>query len=172
MNRPGQCDETTTVRRVGKSSDPDHPFHPCDDVDSDDPIIEAMLDSSTSSKPSSEADYDPAYPYLDPYTACGPDGSRRHVASRSKDVQLQFELSREAMDALVRAHDESVAALASTRPSEPHHAHSVQRGSARMHTETPACTMLDGHDDQAIAERPKPVAPPSTDAHITESLAP
>eukprot|EP00965_Chrysotila_dentata_P188342 6172687-Pleurochrysis_carterae.AAC.1 len=37
MNRPGQCEGTTNVRRIGNSSDPDHPFHPCDDIDSDDP---------------------------------------------------------------------------------------------------------------------------------------
>eukprot|EP00965_Chrysotila_dentata_P101100 3338860-Pleurochrysis_carterae.AAC.1 len=54
MNRTGHCNEATGVRRIGKSSDPDHPFHPCDDIDSDDPIIEAMLDSSPSSKHSSD----------------------------------------------------------------------------------------------------------------------
>eukprot|EP00965_Chrysotila_dentata_P021404 708741-Pleurochrysis_carterae.AAC.1 len=36
------------VRRITKTSDPDHPFHPCDDVNSDDPMIEALLDSSSS----------------------------------------------------------------------------------------------------------------------------
>eukprot|EP00965_Chrysotila_dentata_P184107 6078923-Pleurochrysis_carterae.AAC.1 len=34
--------------RITKTSDPDHPFHPCDDIDSDDPMIEALLDSSSS----------------------------------------------------------------------------------------------------------------------------
>eukprot|EP00965_Chrysotila_dentata_P161835 5344999-Pleurochrysis_carterae.AAC.1 len=88
MNRSGQCEGTTNVRRIGKSSDPDHPFHPCDDIDSDDPVIEALLDSSSSNKSSSEPDYDPAYPYRDPFTACDPDGSQRRVASRSSNIQL------------------------------------------------------------------------------------
>eukprot|EP00965_Chrysotila_dentata_P098150 3245427-Pleurochrysis_carterae.AAC.1 len=70
MNRAGQSDETTGVRRITKTSDPDHPFHPCDDIDSDDPVLEAMLysssDSAHSSAHSSESDYDPAYPYRDP----------------------------------------------------------------------------------------------------------
>eukprot|EP00965_Chrysotila_dentata_P145512 4806341-Pleurochrysis_carterae.AAC.1 len=79
MNRTGQRDETVNARRIGKSSDPDHPFQPCDDIDSDDPVIEAMLDSSSSGKRSSEPDYDPAYPYRDPYIACGPDGSQTRV---------------------------------------------------------------------------------------------
>eukprot|EP00965_Chrysotila_dentata_P105996 3500258-Pleurochrysis_carterae.AAC.1 len=74
MNHAEQTQDGAHVRRIGKSSDPDHPFHPCDDVDSDDPAIEALLDSSPSRSQSSshtrssEVDYDPAYPYLDPYT--------------------------------------------------------------------------------------------------------
>eukprot|EP00965_Chrysotila_dentata_P182005 6009781-Pleurochrysis_carterae.AAC.1 len=48
---PANCDTQNTgesqVRRIGKSSDPDHPFHPCDDVDLDDAAIEALLDSSS-----------------------------------------------------------------------------------------------------------------------------
>eukprot|EP00965_Chrysotila_dentata_P144355 4768587-Pleurochrysis_carterae.AAC.3 len=71
MNRVAQSSEVWGARRIGKSSDPDHPFHPCDDVDSDDPVIEALLDSSSSQDRSctkcSELDYDPAYPYRDPF---------------------------------------------------------------------------------------------------------
>eukprot|EP00965_Chrysotila_dentata_P116219 3841953-Pleurochrysis_carterae.AAC.1 len=71
MNRAEQQAGGANVRRITKTSDPDHPFHPCDDVDSDDPAIEALLDSSSSqaqsSTRSSEIDYDPAYPYRDPY---------------------------------------------------------------------------------------------------------
>eukprot|EP00965_Chrysotila_dentata_P155225 5128597-Pleurochrysis_carterae.AAC.1 len=76
MNRVVQPTEDKGVRRIGKSSDPDHPFHPCDDVNSDDPVIEAMLESSSSpeqsSTKSSEIDYDPAYPYRDPYERVSP----------------------------------------------------------------------------------------------------
>eukprot|EP00965_Chrysotila_dentata_P064376 2133270-Pleurochrysis_carterae.AAC.1 len=63
MNRTEQYSGGASVRRITKTSDPDHPFHPCDDVDSDDPMIEALLDSSSnqdqSSTKSSELDYDP-----------------------------------------------------------------------------------------------------------------
>eukprot|EP00965_Chrysotila_dentata_P044489 1479212-Pleurochrysis_carterae.AAC.1 len=51
------------VRRIGKSSDPDHPFHPCDDVDSDDAAIEALLDSPSGDTQESELDYDPDDPF-------------------------------------------------------------------------------------------------------------
>eukprot|EP00965_Chrysotila_dentata_P166302 5490375-Pleurochrysis_carterae.AAC.1 len=67
MNRTGLSSETPGARRIGKSCDPDHPFHPYDDVDSDDAAIEALLDSPPSSEHesdrSAESDYDPAYPY-------------------------------------------------------------------------------------------------------------
>eukprot|EP00965_Chrysotila_dentata_P149642 4941287-Pleurochrysis_carterae.AAC.3 len=68
MNLAEQSQGAACARRIGKSSDPDHPFHPCDDVDSDDPAIEALLDSSSNHTQSSshtrdsEIDYDPAYP--------------------------------------------------------------------------------------------------------------
>eukprot|EP00965_Chrysotila_dentata_P053021 1759152-Pleurochrysis_carterae.AAC.1 len=70
MNREGRSEDATGVRRIGKSSDPDHPFHPCDDIDSDDAAIEALLDSSSGKTSdetrASEPDYDPEYPYHDP----------------------------------------------------------------------------------------------------------
>eukprot|EP00965_Chrysotila_dentata_P036940 1229055-Pleurochrysis_carterae.AAC.1 len=74
MKHTEQCIGAACTRRIGKSSDPDQPFHPCDDVDSDDPAIEALLESSSNHTQSSgrtrssDIDYDPAYPYLDPYT--------------------------------------------------------------------------------------------------------
>eukprot|EP00965_Chrysotila_dentata_P165331 5459370-Pleurochrysis_carterae.AAC.1 len=37
MNHADRSQGGAHVRRIGKSSNPDHPFHPCDDVDSDDP---------------------------------------------------------------------------------------------------------------------------------------
>eukprot|EP00965_Chrysotila_dentata_P091069 3007028-Pleurochrysis_carterae.AAC.2 len=57
MNRVGQNVEAMGARRIGKSSDPDHPFHPCDDVDSDDAAIEALLDSSSRDTRGTELDY-------------------------------------------------------------------------------------------------------------------
>eukprot|EP00965_Chrysotila_dentata_P039794 1321948-Pleurochrysis_carterae.AAC.1 len=47
MNHAEQGLGAGCARRIGKSSDPDHPFHPCDNVDSDDPVVEALLDSSS-----------------------------------------------------------------------------------------------------------------------------
>eukprot|EP00965_Chrysotila_dentata_P184784 6100477-Pleurochrysis_carterae.AAC.1 len=87
MNHAGQSQDGSRARRIGKSSDPDHPFHPCDDVDSDDPAIEALLDSSSSHSQSShtrssEIDFDPAYPYLDPYTRVSPPTARRVPVSQ------------------------------------------------------------------------------------------
>eukprot|EP00965_Chrysotila_dentata_P147418 4866551-Pleurochrysis_carterae.AAC.1 len=77
MNHAGQSQEGSRTRRIGKSCDPDHQFHPCDDVDSDDPAIEALLESSSNHTQSShthgsEIDYDPAYPYMDPFTRVSP----------------------------------------------------------------------------------------------------
>eukprot|EP00965_Chrysotila_dentata_P140537 4647058-Pleurochrysis_carterae.AAC.1 len=70
------CDAHTAApvtKRITKTSDADHPFHPCDDIDSDDLLIEPLLDSSSSNSRdenesrSSEQDYDPAYPFRDPF---------------------------------------------------------------------------------------------------------
>eukprot|EP00965_Chrysotila_dentata_P168861 5576060-Pleurochrysis_carterae.AAC.1 len=54
MNHIEQSQGAACARRIGKSSDPDHPFHPCDDVDSDDPAIEALLESSSNHTQSSD----------------------------------------------------------------------------------------------------------------------
>eukprot|EP00965_Chrysotila_dentata_P247811 6207975-Pleurochrysis_carterae.AAC.1 len=112
MNLAERSQGATCARRIGKSSDPDHPFHPYDDVDSDDAAIEALLDSSSnhtqssSRTHSSELDYDPAYPYIDPGIRVSPSGARRPVVSRSADNAgkcITIELPRPQMDALMRA---------------------------------------------------------------------
>eukprot|EP00965_Chrysotila_dentata_P063346 2099621-Pleurochrysis_carterae.AAC.1 len=105
MNHVEQRQDGSRTQRIGKSSDPDHPFHPCDDVDSDDPAIEALLDSSSnhsqsSHSRSSEIDYDPAYPYIDPYTRVSPSAARRASASQHAGTAptLCVTLPRPAMD--------------------------------------------------------------------------
>eukprot|EP00965_Chrysotila_dentata_P058933 1956450-Pleurochrysis_carterae.AAC.2 len=47
MSHNGAGVGATSARRVGKSSDPDHPFHPCAHVDSDDAAIEATRPPET-----------------------------------------------------------------------------------------------------------------------------
>eukprot|EP00965_Chrysotila_dentata_P092173 3042761-Pleurochrysis_carterae.AAC.1 len=111
MNHAEQNQEGAHVRRIGKSSYPDHPFHPCDDVDSGDPVIEALLDSSSSRSQSSgrtqssEIDYDPAYPYMDPHTRVSPSAARRAATPRPANTapSICITLPRPAMDALMRA---------------------------------------------------------------------
>eukprot|EP00965_Chrysotila_dentata_P165155 5453268-Pleurochrysis_carterae.AAC.3 len=77
MNLGGSNAQASVTRRIGKSSDPNHPFHPCDDVDSDDSAIEALLESSSTDTKTSELDYDPDDPYRDPFAPFNPTESRR-----------------------------------------------------------------------------------------------
>eukprot|EP00965_Chrysotila_dentata_P203489 6181750-Pleurochrysis_carterae.AAC.3 len=83
MNHGGQRAGALGVRRVGKSSDLDHPFHPCEDVDSNDAAIEALLDSSSGDTQNTDRDHDPNDPYRDPLAAVDPDKSACAAASNS-----------------------------------------------------------------------------------------
>eukprot|EP00965_Chrysotila_dentata_P075408 2490361-Pleurochrysis_carterae.AAC.1 len=115
MNHYGASGGATSVRRVGKSSDPDHPFHPCDDVDSDDAEIEALLDSSSRGTRSEELDYDPTDPYRDPFAPHVPhDSTCSPVDPPSERTDcVRIVLPEHQAVALKRMHDQLAAARAS-----------------------------------------------------------
>eukprot|EP00965_Chrysotila_dentata_P133055 4399469-Pleurochrysis_carterae.AAC.4 len=62
-----QQEGATAVRHIGKSSDPNHPFHHCDDIDSDDAAIKAILDSASDDSHGNTLDFDPSDPNCDPF---------------------------------------------------------------------------------------------------------
>eukprot|EP00965_Chrysotila_dentata_P031363 1045466-Pleurochrysis_carterae.AAC.1 len=175
MNLAERGQGAACVRRIGKSSDPDHPFHPCDDVDSDDAAIEALLDSSSSHTQSStrtrspELDYDPAYPYLDPHTRVSPSAARRATASQPPDNAgkcITITLPRPEMDALMRARD--IAAQRARVDAANHHAQAC----------TPSAAFVDCSDAQATPH-PEPVAsreqrspPPDASPAVDRPLEP
>eukprot|EP00965_Chrysotila_dentata_P158234 5227375-Pleurochrysis_carterae.AAC.1 len=117
---PANCDApgAAPTRRIGKSSDPDHPFHPCDDIDSDDAAIEALLDSSSGDTQESELDYDPDDPYRDPFaryvppatSSVTPANAQPETVKATGPRSIQITLSKESFDALLLARDQSVAA--------------------------------------------------------------
>eukprot|EP00965_Chrysotila_dentata_P157819 5213851-Pleurochrysis_carterae.AAC.1 len=78
-----QNEDGTNVRRIGKSSDPDHPFHPCDDIDSDDAAIQALLDSSSGHTQESELEYDPTDPCCDPFATAESNATAHATATNA-----------------------------------------------------------------------------------------
>eukprot|EP00965_Chrysotila_dentata_P251918 6210359-Pleurochrysis_carterae.AAC.1 len=119
MNHHGTSNGAEGVRRIGKSSDPDHPFHPYDDVDSDDAAIEALLDSSSGSTPESTQseelghEHDPMYPYHDAFPPPVKPVRSPAAAPREPVACVQLELPEYQFSELKRLHNQLAAAKAS-----------------------------------------------------------